>query len=92
MTVMTGILSDKESFNTRIGKRMPFYLIGSITSMISLAAYFSNPSYINERVNPDDIHSAVKRPLIQAAYYITLEGLINMGRSVVYVTSISLAN
>jgi len=60
--------------------------------MISLAAFFYNPSYINERVNPDDINSAVIRPLIQASYYITLEGLLNMGRASVYVTSISLAN
>jgi len=71
---------------------MPFYIIGSITSMISLAAFFLNPSYINERIDPDKIDSAVKRPLIQASYYIILEGLINMGRASVYVTSISLAN
>jgi hypothetical protein len=92
MMVMTGVLSDIKCFDTRIGKRMPFYIVGSITSMIGLAGYFYNPSYINERVDPLDIKSAVKRPLLQAFYYITLEGLINMGRASVYVTSISLAN
>jgi hypothetical protein len=43
---------------------MPFYIGGSIINFIAFVVFFSNPTYINERIDPNDLNSAVKRPLI----------------------------
>ena len=61
-------------------------------NMIALVAYFSNPGHINDRVIPGDKYSEPKWPIRQAAYYIILEAFINIGRSSIFVSTISLAN
>jgi len=48
-TILTGTLSDKESFKTRIGKYMPFYIVATIINLLATLAYYSNPKTINER-------------------------------------------
>ena len=63
-TVLTGTLSDKESFKTRIGKYMPFYIVGTIINILATIAYFSNPKNINEREDPANPDSAIKRPIV----------------------------
>ena len=61
-TIVTGVFSDKRGCKTRIGSKMPFYIGGSIINFLAIIAYFSNPAYVNQRVDPNNEHSAVARP------------------------------
>ena len=44
MSPIAGILADK--FNTRIGKRTPWYIFGSIVLIPSMIAIFASPAFL----------------------------------------------
>jgi len=43
---------------------MPFYIVGTIINILATLAYFSNPNHINEREDPANPDSAIKRPIV----------------------------
>ena len=81
MTPIVGILSDK--FNTGIGKRTPWYLAGTLVVMPCFAGMWLYPKFIN---GPDAKESA------QAAWYLILPALFNVGWASVQISHMSIVN
>ena len=85
-TPIVGVASDK--CNTRIGKRMPWYYFGFVMVIPCFLGIFSYPPFINEQ-NPD---LSYKTPGLQAAWYIILPALFNVGWAAVQISHMSIVN
>lgn len=81
MTPIVGILSD--NLNTRIGKRTPWYLAGTILVVPCFAGIWVYPEFIN---GPDKSASA------QAAWYLILPALLSVGWASVEISHMSIVN
>lgn len=55
-TPITGIVSDK--FNTKWGKRYPWYVVGTIIVFPCFAGIFAYPDFINAKGNDDNVENA----------------------------------
>lgn len=86
MTPVVGILSDK--FNTSIGKRTPWYIFGTIVVAPCFAGIFEYPPFING--DPETMTDKEKN--LQAAWYLTLPALFNVGWAAVQISHMSIVN
>ena len=78
-TPLVGILSDK--FNTRCGKRMPFYIFGTFFVIPTFAGIFTYPPWID--------HISVDGKNI---WYCSLPALFNVGWASVQISHMSIVN
>ena len=85
-TPIVGLLSDK--FNTRIGKRMPWFIFGTIFVIPTFLGIFAYPAFANER-NED---GAIKNPVVQKVWYTTLPALFNVGWAAVQISHMAIVN
>mgnify|MGYP000845258060 CR=1 FL=1 len=72
-TPIVGVMSDNT--NTRFGKRMPWYYFGFLMVIPCFAGIFAYPAFVN-KMDPD---GTVSHLTFQAAWYITLPALFNVG-------------
>ena len=80
MTPVVGILSDM--FDTPCGKRTPWYIFGTIFVIPTFLGIFIYPPGINDVCALGEegcTAGEVKNPTLQAAWYITLPALFNVG-------------
>jgi Na+/melibiose symporter-like transporter len=74
MTPIVGVLSDK--YDTRWGKRTPWYFFGTLLVIPTFLGIFSYPSFINTCDTKEDCEYM---PTRQAIWYITMPGVFNLG-------------
>lgn len=86
MTPIVGLLSDK--FNTRWGKRIPWYVFGTIVVIPTFAGIFMYPPWVN-KFNTD---GTVQNPDARNAWYIILPALFNIGWASVQIATMSIVN
>jgi len=79
-TTLVGSLSDK--FNTRWGKRIPWYFFGTIVVMPCFLGIFSYPPFVNKE------HGSA----FQRTWYLTLPALFNVGWAAVQISHMSIVN
>jgi GPH family glycoside/pentoside/hexuronide:cation symporter len=85
-TMLVSILSDK--YSTSWGKRMPWYLVGSLMTTLSFYLFFSYPEFINkEDVNGEPLNYKGK-----AVWYVVLYGTFNFGWAFVQISQMSIVN
>lgn len=72
-TVATGYLSDKIS--TRWGKRMPWYYVGSLITIVGNICFFGYPSFVKKY---DDEGQPRNESLVNA-YYTLVFSIFNIG-------------
>jgi Na+/melibiose symporter-like transporter len=80
-----GVASDK--INTRFGKRMPWYYFGFLMVIPCFLGIFSYPPFINDPKKDGKINET-----LQAAWYITLPALFNVGWASVQISHMSIVN
>lgn len=80
-TPVVGMLSDK--YETRIGKRMPYYIMGTLLVTPAFLGIFSFPSFIQK----DTVSETMKH-----LYYIACAGVFNVGWSSVQISHLSVVN
>jgi Na+/melibiose symporter-like transporter len=76
-TPICGLLSDK--YETRIGRRAPWYIVGTIIVLPSFLGIFLTPSFVSQSTS-------------QIVYYITLPAIFNVGWAFVQVSNMALVN
>jgi Na+/melibiose symporter-like transporter len=79
-TTLVGTLSDK--FNTRWGKRIPWYFLGTIVVMPCFLGIFSYPPFVNKE------HGSA----FQRTWYLILPALFNIGWAAVQIYHMSIVN
>jgi Na+/melibiose symporter-like transporter len=85
-TVVVGLLSDK--YSTSWGKRMPWYLIGSLMTYPSFYFFLSYPEFINkEDENGEPLNYTGK-----AVFYIFLSATFNIGWAFVQISHMCIVN
>ena len=93
MTPVVGILSDM--FDTPCGKRTPWYIFGTIFVIPTFLGIFIYPPGINDVCALGEegcTAGEVKNPTLQAAWYITLPALFNVGWAAVQISNMSIVN
>ena len=86
MTPIVGILSD--NFNTPCGKRMPWYIFGTIFVLPTFAGIFTYPEFVNAKNEDGEIANKT----FQQIWYVTLPGLFNIGWASVQIAHMSVVN
>lgn len=86
MTPIVGIFSDM--FDTRCGKRTPWYIFGTLFVIPTFLGIFIYPPGINDL----DETGKVANEGLQAAWYITLPALFNIGWAAVQISNMSIVN
>jgi Na+/melibiose symporter-like transporter len=81
MTPIVGIVSDK--FDTRMGKRTPWYLAGTILVVPCFAGIWAYPEFINGQNKSEGA---------QAAWYLILPALLSFGWAAVEISHMSIVN
>lgn len=76
------MLSDK--YDTRIGKRMPYYVMGTLLVTPAFLGIFCYPEFIQDETK---VSKTMKH-----IYYITCAGVFNMGWSSVQISHLSVVN
>lgn len=85
-TPIVGVSSDK--FNTRFGKRMPWYYFGTIMVVPCFMGIFAYPNFVNKLNDNGDFVN----PNFRIAWYITLPALFNVGWASVQISNMSIVN
>ena len=86
MTPIVGIFSDM--FDTRCGKRTPWYIFGTLFVIPTFLGIFIYPPGINDL----DESGKVANESLQAVWYITLPALFNVGWAAVQISNMSIVN
>jgi Na+/melibiose symporter-like transporter len=86
MTPIVGLLSDK--YNTRWGKRYPWYVVGTIIVFPTFLGVYGYPDFVNAR----DSDGNILYPSCQNLWYITLPALFNVGWAMVQISHMSIVN
>jgi len=86
MTPIVGLASD--NITTKCGKRMPWYIFGTIFVLPTFLGIFIDPEFINKK---DEKGEIINKGL-QSAWYITLPALFNVGWASVQIAHMSVVN
>ena len=85
-TPLVGFFSDK--CNTKIGKRTPFYIFGTIFVIPCFLGIFSYPEFVNKK----DADGNIENLTLQSVWYCTLPALFNIGWASVQISNMSIVN
>jgi Na+/melibiose symporter-like transporter len=88
MTPLVGALSDK--IDTRIGRRTPWYILGTFIVIPSFLALFLHPFDPIDKNKQDEDGSAT--PSGELAYYLIFPALFNVGWASVQIANMSIVN
>ena len=86
---MVGLLSDK--YNTRCGKRFPWYVLGTFIVLPCFFGIFSYLPFVNDYVEIDGKMVLTDEPF-QESWYIILPALFNVGWAMVQISHMAIVN